>query len=180
MINLIIGTLFGGIISWVITHYYHKKAFKEQSQQINKLTEELNKYNLTHFEKLLLNSKWNKEIIGNKEIWVSEKDNTFQIHIGESTGSFSENWTIEYPDPNAKKYPVYLKINNSIITEILFISIDGGRIFVPITERKMENSSIVEYWNVDSLRIKVCRIIGQYYIYNNIEGVAKTSKIELV
>ena len=58
---------------------------------------------------------------------------------------------------------------------------DGGRIFVPMAEVRLDATGNPEYfWNLNGLEVCVCRIIGSYYIYETLEGVAKTSKVVLV
>ena len=58
---------------------------------------------------------------------------------------------------------------------------DGGRIFVPMAEVRLDATGNQEYlWNLNGLEVCVCRIIGSYYIYETLEGVAKTSKVVLV
>lgn len=137
------------------------------------------KNTIKHFEALLESSIWKKEYIANEEIWIAEKNNTFQIQCGEPGRDFHEPWTKMYPDQNTTRYPVYLKINNTIIKELTFISLDGGRIFVPMPEREVENDKRVFYWDMQSLPVKVCKIIGDYYCYGDIYGVAKMSKVEI-
>lgn len=56
---------------------------------------------------------------------------------------------------------------------------DGGRIFVPLPEQETENNKIKYYWKKHSLQFKVGRVIGHYYIYDSLEGVARQSKIEI-
>ena len=137
--------------------------------------------NIEAFEKLLENSSWRKELIDHKEVWICDKDNTYQIEIGDCAGEFHEKWTQVYPDSqNVSRYPVYLKINNAIIKEITFISCDGGRIFVPLPELQSESGQTVYLWKRDSLQYKVCQIVGHYYIYKNIEGIAQMSKISII
>ena len=135
---------------------------------------------LKEFERLLMSSKWRKETINHKEIWVNENDNTFQIEMGDHGEEFREHWHEMYPDPVGQRYPVYLTINNSRIKELLFISCDGGRILVPIPDRHFEEDKRAFRWVRDSLSFKVCSIIGHYYIYKNIEGIARVSKIKIV
>jgi len=137
------------------------------------------KHTIEHFESLLESSTWQKEYIAHEENWVAERNNTFQIQCGEPGVDFHEPWTKMYPDQNPTRYPVYLKINNTIIKELTFILLDGGRIFVPITERESRNGITVFYWDMKSLPVKVCKIIGQYYNYNDLHGVAKMSKVEI-
>ncbi|MCK4359327.1 MAG: hypothetical protein KAW92_11410 [Candidatus Cloacimonetes bacterium] len=177
----ILGAMIGGLISWGITHKYYAKSSKEQKELLAKFSQELKETNtLKYFELLLEKSKWQKEIIGNDEIWIARENNTFQIHKGDPKGDFRETWTQVYPDKNTKGYPVYLKINNVIVKELTFISLDGGRISVPLPDRKFENQKVNYFWNMNSLEIKVCKIIGRYYIWKNIFGVAKQSKIEIL
>ena len=137
--------------------------------------------NLETFKNLIENTSWRKELIGHREIWICDKDNTYQIEIGDCGGEFHEKWTEVYPDrQNVSQYPVYLKINDTTIKELTFISCDGGRIFVPLPELQSEGGQTVYLWREDSLPYKVCRIIGQYYIHKTIEGVAQMSKIRIV
>ncbi len=136
--------------------------------------------NIEAFEKLLENTSWHKELIDHKEVWICDKDNTYQIEIGDRAGEWQEKWAKVYPDANASEYPVYLKINNTIIKEITFISCDGGRIFVPLPELQSEGGQTANLWRRDSLSYKVCQIIGQYYIHKTIDGVAQMSKIRIV
>lgn len=139
--------------------------------------------NIEAFRKLIENTSWRKELIDHKEVWICDKDNTFQIEIGGGHhGEFREKWTQVYPDKaNVSRYPVYLKINNTVVKEFTFISCDGGRIFVPLPELKSENNDNVIYvWHRDALPFKVASIIGRYYIHKNIEGVAQMSKIRII
>lgn len=176
------GVILGGLASWFIAHRYYLKGSVDQKQQIERLTAALKPRNtLRDFELLLRESRWEKTFIGNDEVWICTADNTFQIRRGERSREFSERWTTVYPDPNAAAYPVYLAINNNVIKELSFISMDGGRIFVPMAEVGPATENEPQYfWNLNSLEVKVCRIIGKYYIYENLEGVARMSRLALV
>lgn len=179
IILLISGVIIGGFISWFTTHQYYQKASTEQKEVIGKLSKELKEVNtLKYFEVLLEQSRW-KKIINHKEIWISQKNNTFQIHQSDYMGEFTEPWTTVYTSQPAKRYNVYLKIGNAIVKELSFVSLDGGRIFVPITERDCVDNNFIFYWDMKSLSVKVCNVIGSYYIYNNIFGVAGMSNVEI-
>ena len=158
------------------------KSGTDQKVELEKLQVALKPRNtLSDFEDLLRTSTWTKSFVGHTEIWMADADNTFQIEQGESTREFKERWTTIYPDPHSTAYPVYLKINGTTIKELTFISMDGGRIFVPMAEVRLDAKKIPEYfWNLNSLEVWVCRIIGIYYIYESLEGVARTSKVTLV
>jgi hypothetical protein len=181
-LTFVAGVAIGGLLSWLITHRYYMKSGADQKEELAKLQVVLKPRNtLCDFEVLLRTSTWTKSFVGHAEIWIAEVDNTFQIEQGESTREFRERWTTVYPDPNSTAYPIYLKINGTTIKELTFISIDGGRIFVPMAEVRLDAAGTQEYfWNINGLEVAVCRIIGSYYIYETLEGVARTSKVVLV
>ena len=176
------GIAIGGLLSWLITHHYYLIASKEQKDELNKLKATLRPRNTLHdFEELLLTSEWTISYIVQTKTWIANSNSTFQIEAGESTSEFKEKWTTVYPDINSTAYPIYLKINGTIIKELTFVSMDGGRIFVPIAEVRLTPTKEIEYfWNLNSLEVYVCRIIGSYYIYGNLEGIAKMSRVALV
>jgi hypothetical protein len=88
-----------------------------------------------------------------------------------------------YPDRSGRACPVYLKIGNSVIKELTFVYMDGFRIFVPMTEvRPVAGSpnSPEFFWNKCSLAVKVCQVIGSYYIYESLDGVARMSDVTII
>lgn len=183
LITFFAGAAIGGLLSWLITHAYYIRASREQKIQLEELSRKLSPKNtLAEFERVLEESTWTSEVINDSEVWIADSNNTFQIARGERTHDFRERWTDVHPDSNSAAYPVYLKINNNVIKELAFISVDGGRIFVPMPEvRPIAGKDEVEYfWNMNSLELKVCRVVGRYYIYNDIRGVARRSRIALV
>ena len=181
IILFVAGLLLGGLISWGITHRYYQKSTQDQRNALDQLSAELKPKNTLHdFEKLLDKDRWRKEFINDSEIWISEIDNTFQIEVGKRSSDFSERWTTVYPDSSSSSYPVYLKINGNVVKEFRFISLDGGRIFVPMPDIRMEHENPIYFWNLNSLELKVCMIIGEFYIYGDIFGIARRSKIEIV
>lgn len=176
------GISIGGLLSWLISHRYYLKSGADQKVQLTRLRLDLKSRNtVAEFENLLRTSTWTKQLIDHCEIWMSDADNTFQIEQGTNTREFKESWTTIYPDQNSIAYPIYLKINGITIKEIDFISMDGGRIFVPKTEKRLDFDGKIDYfWNLNGLEILVCHVIGCYYIYGSIEGVARTSRVALV
>ena len=182
LITFFAGAAIGGLLSWLITHAYYKKASREQKAELDRLSQKLRPRNtVSDFEEMLAESTWTSEVINESEVWIADSDNTFQISRGDRTHDFRERWTDVHPDPNSAAYPVYLKINNNIIKELAFISVDGGRIFVPMPEMRPVSGNEVEYfWNMNSLEVKVCKVVGSYYRYEDLQGVAKRSRIALV
>lgn len=181
LLTFIAGAAIGGLLSWLITHRYYMKAGADQRIELQKLSDGLRPRNtLRDFETYLDESTWTKTVVGHAQVWMAAADHTFQIEQGESTREYREPWTSIYPDPNSSAYPVYLKINGTTIKELTFISMDGGRIFVPMAGVRQTSSGVAEYfWNLNSLEIKVCRVVGTYHCYVDLEGIACKSKVAL-
>lgn len=175
------GVVLGALSSWLITHRYYIKASTDQRAELARLEAKLKpQHTLDDFERILESSSWERTNIDHKEVWVCAADNTFQIVQGEQTREFKEPWTTVYPDRNSSAYPVYLRIGATTVKELTFISMDGGRIFVPMAEVQPIGGSGVEYfWRTKGLAVKVCRVIGAFYIYKDLEGVARMSKVAL-
>ncbi len=78
--------------------------------------------NINTFKEFLETKKWVKEFIGDKEIWICQEDNQFQVEIARSDSDFSEPWTKRYPDSNGSyRSDVYLSINGNRIKELLYL-----------------------------------------------------------
>jgi len=182
IVTFVAGVVLGALSSWVITHRYYLKASAEQRAELQRLSEALRPRNtLQEFAQRLETSHWQKRIIDGVEIWVCDDDNTFQIQSGAQSRDFREAWTTVYPDPASRAYPVYLKIGDVVIKELTFISLDGGRISVPMAEARPAEGGNVEYfWNVNSLEVKVGEVVGSYHIYKSLEGVAQRSRVTLI
>lgn len=176
------GVVAGALCSWLITHKYYKRAVVEQKADLARLSEELRPKNtLADFEKFVESAQWTKREIDMREVWVCDADNTFQIVEGDESRDFTEPWTTAYPDRNGSASPVYLKVGSAVIKELTFVSMDGRRIFVPIAETRPRKGGPPEYfWNLNGLDVKVCRVIGSYYIYNDLEGVARRSNVTII
>jgi len=182
LLTFIAGAVVGALSSWLITRHYATKASAEQRTELDRLRDDLKPRNtLEEFQRRLESATWTKQFLDNVETWVCDIDNTFQVAHGERTRDFTERWTTVYPDRHASANPIFLKIGGVVVKELTFISMDGGRIFVPMVEIRPVGEETGEYfWNLNSLEVKVCRIIGSYYIYETLERVAKHSKVTLV
>lgn len=181
-LTFVAGAAIGGLLSWLITHRYYVKAGSDQSAALAKLKQDLRpKTTLRDFEDMLARSSWTKTYIDHTGLWIADEDNTFQMQRGERSQDFTECWTKVHPDPNSASYPIYLKIGSSVVKELTFISADGGRIFVPMPGvRPLPDGATDYFWNLGSLEVRVCRIVGEYYRYNNLEGVARRSNVSIV
>jgi len=136
--------------------------------------------NIMTFEKYLASSRWRKEMIGGTELWICEEDETYQIESKDDYEEFSEEWTQVYPDQlGSGRHSINLKINGCPIKELYFIYCDGGRISVPLPQIEFSDNKQEFYWDKKSIDYKIGKIIGHFYIYNSLEGVAQMSKIEI-
>jgi hypothetical protein len=188
LFSAILGALLSSLPTWLFTKFYYKKAGKEQRKIIEQLDDQFkdrlkhsNKHRnkLEDFEELLENSTWTETHIGNKEVWVCDSDNTYQIEKGDKIGDFEEDWTTVHPDKRSYNYYVNLKIGNTIIKELIFISMDGHRYFVPLPRTRKVEGKTEFYWDINSLRVKVCRIIGKYYRFPDLESVARFLNVSI-
>jgi hypothetical protein len=121
---------------------------------------------LAKFERLLERAQWKKDILDSKMTWVCSEDASYQIVVDEeSHKEFREEWTLKFPDTErASKSSVQLKIAGIIVEEMLFISVDGGRYFVPIPDIQALGEGKREFfWDRGSLKYKVGQVIAEFY-----------------
>ncbi|MDB5179426.1 MAG: hypothetical protein JWN12_58 [Candidatus Saccharibacteria bacterium] len=151
------------------------------------------KSQLETFEDYIVTKNWTEQEIDGDTVWICESDNLYQIYKRGDYDEFSEPWTKVYPDSNGSgKYSVDLVYNGTIIKRFTFIYCDGGRISVVMPELyvapefRMPNKDMDDktdhreyFWEKDSLKYKLMKLIGSFYIYNTPEGVAKQSDITI-
>jgi predicted DNA binding CopG/RHH family protein len=117
---------------------------------------------LKTFTRLLDSNDWKKVNYKSPEKWIFNQDNSFVIEEGDSVKDFTEKWTQNFPDQfGSKQKEVYLKISSELIEKPLtFISLDGGRYFVPMPKLDRAYNKTYYYWDRDSIEYKVFKIIG--------------------
>lgn len=129
---------------------------------------------LDKFEFQIKYWKWNKEFIDNKEIWICDYNKWLQIEKVDKSHPFSEEWTRRYSDENgSSKDVLHLKQNNVVFKELIWISIDGGRIDVPLPKRKEWKL----YYEKNSIEFQISKIVSHFDEYSNIEWVCEQSGI---
>jgi hypothetical protein len=104
---------------------------------------------LSDFEDLASHKRLDKVIRrAYRDMDGRRRQHYFKLSRAKARASLRERWTTVYPDPNSTAYPVYLKINGTTIKELTFISMDGGRIFVPMAGVRLDAAGPPEYfWN---------------------------------
>ena len=180
MVELIIGVVLGALLSWGIAHWYYSKASSDQKEELDSLSERLKHRNtLVDFTQHLLNSEWDQEQIRNKDVWICRENTTFQISLGKARGGYDEPWVFGFENKSASTCPVYLKIGEVVIKELLFAYADEFRVFVPMPEIRASSDGkggYEFYWRRSGLEFEVCRVIGQYHIFGDLDGVAAMAR----
>lgn len=179
--SLALGTVLGGIISWGISAYFYSKSNSDLRQTLEDYRRrEDKKDTLDYFELMLTQGTWSKEFLNDRTTWICNQKITLKIVQGDAFEPFDEEWTRPYPDKQAKRCEVELKVNESTIKSLTFIHLDGHRIVVPMPRRIVGNGKPLYFWEKDSLEYKVGKIIGEYYKHKTIEGIAKISDVTIV
>lgn len=148
---------------------------------------------LETFEDYIVNKNWSEQYFDGNKVWICDEDNLYQIHERDDYDEFSEPWTQVYPDSHGSgKHSVDLVYAGTIIKRFTFIYCDGGRISVVMPElyiapeHRVPNADLDDdtdyreyHWEKDSLGYKLMSLIGNFYIYQNPEGVARHSNIHI-
>jgi hypothetical protein len=179
--------LLGLLAGWLTAHFYYRKSTRDLKGELTNLKDALQealrpKTSLADFEAMLYSSEWRSETIAFANVWICEGDNSFQVVQGESEldEGFAEAWTENFPDQqHSGRCPVYLKISGATVKEITFVSLDGGRVLVPMPQVRLENGKQIFYWREPSLKFKLGELIGRFYIHNNMYGVASFCHIAI-
>lgn len=79
------------------------------------------------------------------------------------------------PDPACHASQIALKVNGNILHTETFLSMDGGRIFVPIprvefADTGKEDENVYYY---DDIQVLLAGLLGQYHIYETLDKFCK-------
>ncbi|MFA5169119.1 MAG: hypothetical protein WC420_00015 [Candidatus Paceibacterota bacterium] len=139
---------------------------------------------IKRFKTLLNKSKdWERFIISDQSIYIyrHKKYSNNQIIIDKSlplNDDFKDPWIKFFPDPNNKLWSVGLKSNGIFLMEEFFVSLDGGRYFVPCPRRKLDQGQRVYFY--DKIQIQLTNIIGQYWDDKNINNFITNHSLEIL
>ncbi|MDD5039887.1 MAG: hypothetical protein PHY34_01930 [Patescibacteria group bacterium] len=113
--------------------------------------------------------KWKKINISRDESnWQYETHPEFVIEIDEVGHNWTtkEGWMKDYPDETKHVRAVKIKVNGQALVSVEFISLDGGRYFIPVPERKLisgqSEKANFSYWYTP-IQVGIANIIGRYY-----------------
>lgn len=143
-----------------------------------------------NWKSLLENGNWTQQEFltseGYETVWISEDDMSYQIV---ETGivavkDFDEPWVKRFPDKHTSSYYVNLVESGNVVEQEIFVSLDGGRYFVPIPEISVgdyhgESSDLTYYYDHGSLRFLLGKVIGRYYYMENLGVFAARKGIEI-
>jgi len=92
--------------------------------------------------------------------------------------NYQEEWIRDYPDrEHNTSYFVRLEANGIFLMKELFISLDGGRAFVPSPRRELKNNEF-KYW-YDTIQVQLANIIGEYSWEKNLEDFATSQNKQI-
>lgn len=178
--ELLLGVILGGLVSWLISRWYYKASGEDLRRQLERQTRELNSTaTLTKFERRLSSGKWQKEHFGHDEYWICDSDRTYQMKIGDDDRAFKEPWTSFFPDPYTSMFHIHLQVSGVTIKSLPFISADGGRYTLPLPKQKIVGNDRFFSWSPNSIDYKIAEVIGQFYRESSLKDVAKLLKIEI-
>ena len=181
MPSLIVGAVAGGVLSWWIADAYYRRSTSDLKAELHHQIAELDRRDtLAYFEQMLERGTWQEERIADRPTWICGQRSTFKIVQNDDYQDFEEEWTNKVPDRTASMMTVQLKINDSAVAEMLFVTLDGGRYLVPLPRKRVVGGQVVYFWESATLPFKVGRIVGRYYRCNNIEEAARFLDVEIV
>jgi hypothetical protein len=123
---------------------------------------------------------WSLHSIGGRDTWICNERGVFAILRNDDYEDFEEEWTTKPPDKRASRSTVDLRINGATVRSLDFISLDGGRYFLPMPRKKGRKGEPLYFWERESLEFKVGRIVGSYYRFESIEGAADFLGVEII
>lgn len=127
--------------------------------------------------------KWEKIYFSDDyslNIYRHEKYSNFQIEINKGNpinSEYKESWIPKLPDPNCKAYSVKIKGSGVFLIEEIFITLDGGRYFIPRPRKEGDKKESIYYY--DSLQIQLASIIGEYWIDENLNDFLKNNNVPI-
>ena len=140
----------------------------------------------------LRNSEWLEDEITSGEasatVFTCKNNMLFQIvHFEESLERATLGpWSKGFPDPACFLSPVELRLAGETVHRLQFAYLDGFRLLVPLPKRRTpsrgaETAQPVEfYYDRNSLEYLVGEAIGQFHIFNSMEGFAQRQGIEIL
>lgn len=134
--------------------------------------------NPTNWEEITL------DLSGFHSIWRHKSHPEFTIERTEHTQEWSydktESW-MKYPlpDPSKTTIVLHMKVGGTIVYVEHFITLDGGRYFVPLPRVKYNKAEKNNEYYYTKLQLKIAEIVGTFYRMKDIDEFVKHNEIEV-
>lgn len=114
-------------------------------------------------------------------IYRHKKYSNYQIEINKDNpinSEYRESWIPELADSDCKSFSVKIKSSGVVLIEEVFISLDGGRYFIPCPRRESREGRLIYYY--DSLQVQLASIIGEYWdMDKNLNDFLKSNNVSV-
>lgn len=174
--DLILGVILGGFVSWLITNHYAKKAKKDLERNNSTLKEKLDESlaNQNNIDKIIEQIKTSEWESLEEYKYISKSNALLNIQLDNSSIEKFENelWLKKFPAPS-HKINLYITLNSQKIKEFIFILGDGGRYLIPLPKVIYTHQENYYYWEKDSIEFSICKTIGRYYREPDLESCAR-------
>ena len=128
--------------------------------------------------------KWKKIYLDRYNYnWQYKNHPEFTIEVDSESRDWgtTETWMNHYPDSSKSTSFIKVKVNGQILLTEDFISLDGGRYFVPVPKRAVTHEIEIgsdevpeyKYWYT-TIQVELARIVSNYYRMNTIEEFMKS------
>lgn len=117
-------------------------------------------------------------------LWRYKKHPEFSIEQQDDSKDWdfgiTENW-MKYPlpDPSKTTYMLHIKAGSIVVYAEQFITLDGGRYFVPLPRVEYSEEKKDNKYFYTSLQIQIARIVGQFYRMESIDEFVQHNEIEI-
>jgi hypothetical protein len=157
----LIATIVGSALSYVtyVNPFVRFKWYLKRSSKWEKINRDDHStfYGYIHQPGYTVSADWDREVVR----------------------GYNEEWIRAYPDrENNTSYYVEMHANGIFLGRELFVSLDGGRIFVPAPRVKRVDDIMMYYYN--ELQILLAKIISWYNWEVSIEEFAASQNIRLL
>lgn len=132
-------------------------------------------------------AKWKEvslDLDGDDYLWQYVPHPEFEIRTLNDSHEWdygvTERWMrYPLPDPTKRTYMVHVKAGDVVVYAERFISLDGGRYFVPLPRVKYHDEKEDNEYYYEPLQLRISRVIGRYYRMSSVEEFIRLNEIEV-
>ena len=161
---------FIGTIGWILGFFWYKYWISTKDE----------------FDFYITHWVWEKKLFDHVQTWICKDTDEYQlVEWNTVVENFKEIWTDIFPDnENNFSYQLFLKRNGIIVREFTWVSCDGGRVRMPIPDRKNhwknKRECIMDYFFLkDSLEYRMLQKIWNYWSEDSFERLFEQAKIKI-